>query len=60
MGQTKGKRTGPGLKPGKNEADTGSVVNTVTSHNAVMGRSAAAHPTAAGNPRGFAKRPRSR
>lgn len=27
--ERKGKRSGPGLKPGLNAADTGSVVNTV-------------------------------
>ncbi len=30
--QTKGKRSGPGLKPGLNAADTGSVVHTVRGH----------------------------
>lgn len=30
--EKKGKRSGPGLKPGLNMADTGSVVNTATGY----------------------------
>ena len=37
MGQRKGKRSGPGLKPSLNMADTGSVVDTVKGY-AVLGR----------------------
>ena len=42
-----GKRSGPGLKPGLNMADTGSVVNTVTS-SFKTGRSMASGPYAGG------------
>lgn len=37
MSQTKGKRKGPGLKPGLNMADTGSVVGTAKGY-AVTGK----------------------
>lgn len=48
MGVTSGKRSGPGLKPGLNMADTGSVVNTVTGHRAVSNGGRTTAKTAAG------------
>ncbi len=48
MAKIQGKRSGPGLKPGLNMADTGSVVHTATS-SIKYGYGAGAHPTAAGS-----------